>query len=77
MLSLAKMISKTTIDHVSTSVPPAIEAIFGPLTHISTCMGLDRFLRLKKSIFEIKCQMEITYAHFKELFFLIKTVPSI
>ena len=50
MLSLAKMISKTTIDHVSTSVPQAFEAIFGPLTHIGTCMGLDRFLGSKNQI---------------------------
>ena len=50
MLSLAKMISKMTIDHVPTLVSQAFEAIFGPLTHIGTCMGLDRFLGSKTQI---------------------------
>ena len=44
------MILKMTIDHVPTLVSQAFEAIFGPLTHIGTCMGLDRFLGSKNQI---------------------------
>ena len=52
MLSLAKMISEMTIDHVPTSVSQAFEAIFGPMTHIGTCMGLDRLLGSKTQIWK-------------------------
>ena len=50
VFSLAKVISKMTIDHVPTFVSQAFEAIFGTLTHIGTCMGLDRFLGSKTQI---------------------------
>ena len=50
MLTLAKMIFKMTIDHVPTLVSETFEGIFGPLTHIGTCVGLDRLLGSKTQI---------------------------
>ena len=47
VLPLAKMISKMTIDHVTTLVSQTFEAIFGPLAHIGTDVGLDRFFSLE------------------------------
>ena len=44
MLSLAKMISKMTNDHVTTLVSQTFEAILGPLTHFGTGVGIDRLL---------------------------------
>ena len=52
MLPLAKMISKMTIDHVLTLVSETFEGIFGPLTHISTGVGLDRLLDSKTQLFK-------------------------
>ena len=39
-----------TIDHVPTLVSETFEGIFGPLTHIGTCVGLDRLLGSKTPI---------------------------
>ena len=50
MLSLAKIILKMTIDHVPTLVSQDFEAIFGPLTHIGTSMGLNGFLGSKTQL---------------------------
>ena len=50
MLSLAKMISKMTIYHETTLVSQTFEAIFGPLTHIGTGVGLDRIFDSKIQI---------------------------
>ena len=50
VLSLAKNDFKMTIDHVPTLVSETFEGIFGPLTHIGTCVGLDRLLGSKTQI---------------------------
>ena len=52
VLSLAKMISKITIDHVPTLVSETFEGIFGPLTHTHTAVGLDRLLGSKSQLFK-------------------------
>ena len=52
MLSFEKMILKMTIDHVHTLVSETFEGIFGPLTHICTCVGLDMLLGSKTQIFK-------------------------
>ena len=44
MLSLAKIILKMTIDHVTTLVSQTFEAISGPMTHIGTGVVLDILL---------------------------------
>ena len=44
------MISKMTIDHVSTLVSQTFKCIFGPLAHIGTDVGLDRFFGSKTQI---------------------------
>ena len=76
MLSLSKMIFKMTIVHVPTLVSQTFGAIFRPLTHIGTGVGLDRIFDSKIKFFEIKSLMDQTNTHFKDLFSLIKTVPS-
>ena len=53
VLSLAEMVLKMTIDHVPTLVSETFEGIFGPLTHIGTCVGLDRLLGSKTHIFKL------------------------
>ena len=50
VLSLSKMIFKMTIVHVPTLVSQTFEAIFGPLTHIGTGVGLDRIFDSKIQI---------------------------
>ena len=50
VLSLPKMIFNITIDHVTTLVSETFEGIFGPLTHIGTCVDLDRLLGSKTQI---------------------------
>ena len=44
---ITKMILEMTIDHVSTLFSQTFKGIFGPLTHIGTGVGLDRFLGSK------------------------------
>ena len=51
-LSLAKMVSEMTIDHVPTLVSQTFEGIFGPLTNIGTALSLDRLLGSKTHIFK-------------------------
>ena len=46
-MSLPKMVLEMTIEHVSTLVSQTFKGIFGPLTHIGTGVGLDRFLGSK------------------------------
>ena len=77
VLPLAKTVSEMTLDHVPTLVSQTFEGIFRPLPHICTVMSLDRLLGSENSHFEIKSLRDQSYTHFKELFFLIKTVPSI
>ena len=50
MLSLSKMIFKMTFVHVPMLVSQTFEAIFGPLTHIGTGVGLDRIFDSKIQI---------------------------
>ena len=50
VLSLAKMISKMTIDHVPTLVSQTFKDIFGSLTHIGTGVDLDRLLSSKTQV---------------------------
>ena len=50
MKPLPKMVLEMTIDPVSTLVPQTFKCIFGPLTHIGTGVGLDRFLGSKSQI---------------------------
>ena len=50
VLSLSKMIFKMTFVHVPRLVSQTSEAIFGPLTHIGTGVGLDRIFDSKIQI---------------------------
>ena len=65
-----------TIDQIPTLITWGFKGIFESMSHIGSCLGLDRLLNSKTNFCLNNCRNRYMCAHFKGIFFTIIMVQS-